>query len=108
MQPSLDTAPVYPSLTQQPQLLGLPQTAAIVALGAILVFLMAVDFNLVSIGVGIATYILVLPFLHRAFEKEPLLMEIIPTYFLWPTVLPHHGTENRSAPPDDVPKSLYH
>ena len=103
----LKRATVYQSLTQPPMLMGLPQTATLLGIGAMFLACVASGYDPVAIGAMLIAALVARPFLRRMFEKEPFMMDILPSYFNWPPFMPHHSRATSSPRPDFVQKSPY-
>ena len=88
-------------------LLGLPQTATILGIGGIFLACVGSGYNPIVIVVMLTIALSVLPFLRRMFEREPFMMDILPSYFNWPPFMPHHSRMTSDPHPDFVPKSPY-
>jgi len=104
----LDQAPVYQSLTRPKMLFGLPHDVTVIFGFGVIVYAGAVNFNLVALGIGGALALIARPFLRRMFEREPLSLTLLQSYFRWPANLPHHSRETRNTPPERVAQSFYH
>jgi len=104
----LDSAPVYSSLTTKSMVFGIPSDSCIALGGMLIVFLGIVGFSFLSVGSAIALFVIVMPFLRRMFEKEPLAVDLAGAYLLqWPDYLPHHARVDKSPRPDVVPKNIF-
>lgn len=89
----LERAPIYPALLLQPTLMGLPQRAWFVMLFLSGLVAIAAQMQIYVLA-GIAVFwLMCLPFLRRAFEREPFLLEILQQYYSIPSKLPSHGEE---------------
>lgn len=108
MNPQLDSAPVYSALTMKSMILGIPTDMLIMMAFAGIIGLGLVGFNLLSVIGGIAIFLIVLPFVRRLFEKEPLSVELTGAYLVqWPDRLPHHASVTKSTKSDTVLKGIY-
>ena len=89
----LQRAPVYDSLQRRPQLLGLPQDAFLL-LGLVMVCMsIASRLDPLVLGACALVYLVLLPILRRLFDREPYLMDILPSAMRYASYYPRQAKE---------------